>query len=74
MGDRVEAKLQGSQGVRTPMLLALSSHTRYRMIGWFGTMPSQGWVSVTLSDPGAEVTPYPLSDKYDKLLGLVSLI
>lgn len=56
------------------MLLALYSHARCQMIGGFGTVPSQGWVSITLRDPGAEVTPCPLSGMSDKCLGLVSLI
>lgn len=56
------------------MLLALCSHSRYQMIGWFRTMASQDWVPITLRDPGGGVTPYPLSGMYDKHLGLVSLI
>lgn len=56
------------------MLLALCSHIRYQMIGWFRTMASEDWVPITLRDPGGGVTPYPLSGMYDKHLGLVSLI
>lgn len=52
------------------MLLALCSHIRYQMIGWF----RKDWVPITLRDPGGGVTPYPLSGMYDKHLGLVSLI